>query len=192
MSRTPWRIYLAVTTAAIVLMISTEVHAWGSARTIPSYAARVGGHQGTHGSSWSLWLFGAQHGQGCWGTRAAQGGVRREGAACGFEVPRQAWQLAADGVVGPPGNRETILLLLARRSLSRLSILIEGRGGESHQRWVHARVSVIRGHRAQKARLPGAVGYSVVALPGVVCVVHVKPVPPTGKAIAFDPLPACQ
>lgn len=172
-----------VVTMAIALVATTESQ---SAGNIPGYAVKIGGHRLRGESAWSIWLFGARPGEGCWGSRATGRGNTSEGMSCGFEVPGEVWQLLASGRIS---RRESVLALLARPGIERLASLVE-RAGARSKHWQMASVHVIRGARARAARLPYAVGYSVIEIPAGVRALRVRAIQ-FDKVVATGRLPKC-
>lgn len=182
--RKVWPVTVAV--ATIALLSASGVQAVGD---IPDYATKVAGHHLKRGVAWSVWVFGARGGEGCWGTRATQGGNKTEGIACGLEVPESPWQVATNGVIGEKGARESVLVLLTRPRIDRLYITIKRTGAQPKHRLM-AQVDVIDGRQARKARLPHAIGYASIHVKGVVCLSGVRAIE-SGRVVARGKLSEC-
>lgn len=161
------RIYIAAAMAMFaVCLLSASAGASGIG--IPSYALKIAGGREASGYSWGVWLFGAEHGKGCWATRSGQGRVNSEGVTCGLSVPRLSWQLVTEGIVGGGSVRHRVLVLMTRTSARQVDVLTEKPGGRQRN-WVAVPVKVISGRTARKAKLPYPLGYAVLVLPETTC-----------------------
>jgi hypothetical protein len=157
--------------AAVTVMIGAWLLCCSTAAArivVPSYALKIAGARETSGYSWGVWLFGAQHGKGCWATRSGRGNIKSEGVTCGLSVPMRPWQLVTDGIVGGGSVRHRVLAMLTRTSAHRVDVLTEKSGGRQRH-WVAVSVKVISEGTARNAKLPYPLGYAVLVLPETTC-----------------------
>jgi hypothetical protein len=161
------RLYLAVVTVLIgVCLLCCSAGASGI--VIPSYALKIAGGREASGYSWGVWLFGAEHGKGCWATRSGRGRVKSEGVTCGLSVPKHSWQLVTEGIVGGGAVRHRVLAMITRTSARLVDVLTEKPGGRQRH-WVAVPVKVIRERTARNAKLPYPLGYAALVLPETTC-----------------------
>ncbi len=181
------RIYLSAVT--MVIGVWLLCCAAGAAGTIvPSYALKIAGGHEARRYSWGVWLFGAQHGKGCWATRSGRGNVKSQGVTCGLSVPKQPWQLVTEGIVGGGSVRHRVLAMLTRTSAQRVDVLTEKPGGRQRH-WVAVPVNVISERAARSAKLPYPLGYAVLVLPETTCGSSVRIVGSHGRIIGRSQVP---
>jgi hypothetical protein len=179
------------TVGALIALTSLSVGAVAEASgDIPNYAVKIAGHHEGGETSWGVWLFGARHGQGCWGTRTVRDGIKsEEDVTCGLTIPKRAWQLAVSGTVGRPRHPASLLLFLTRPDVATLKVLVED--GQA-RRWVRLGARVVGGMKAEKARLPRPVGHALKVVAGTsLCPRWVRAFDHNGQLIEEGRLPPC-
>jgi hypothetical protein len=166
------RLATGVGVAAIVLtVLSAAVRSEADSRgTIPTYAVRVAGGSIKRGH-WGIWVFGRRGVGQCWGTRTVVRGLPNETAFCGYDVPKQALQLAVRGTLSTNGGSKSLLFYLTRPDVALLEVLIDRPGGRRVMLHIHAHA--IGRDQARGAHMQPTFGIAVATVSGrISCIRH--------------------
>lgn len=171
-----------VTTASETSVANTDAK-------LPAYAIKVARGKLRPQVTWSIWLFGSQHGS-CWTTRVRQGTeIVSNDTACGFSVPRRVWQFAARSSSRNPRHSRSMLFFLTRRDLRLLKVRVEDEGAD---RWLEMPVKSLSKEQAAGAHLPSNFGYASDTTDGIIgCVKRVVAVGREGQVVQNSRVNLC-